>query len=755
MAKSYRYFVTCPSGFEYQLVKELEKAASVSVLQKQGGAEFTGSFADGLRVCLWSRIAGKVLLALEDFHATDENEIYERASRIKWSDFFTPDATIAVDTTSLSRNFNNSSYLSLLVKDGISDHFRGLYGKRPDVDKENADIRINLFIERDNCTLSLDISGGSLHQRGYRQKGAQAPLKENLAAALLERAGWREMAFSGKGEATGDAAGGAGEPEEAAHSTQDAESSADLPCFIDPMCGSGTFLIEAAMMATNTAPGIFRKSYSFKHLKQFRPDEWRKLLDEAVKQKRPQALYPGRIRGFDIDREAVSAALINIRNAGFSGLIEVKRADISDIEKNAGSSPVPGLIAVNLPYGKRLGEDDDLPPLYRLTGEKLKTFNGWKVITVSGSEELSRELGMKPLQVNTVHNGPIKCVSALFMIDARYRDKAAISSEGSSQAHGEKSVFFSEMLANRIRKNIKGLKKWKEKEGISCFRIYDADLPEYSAAIDIYEEKNLYIQEYAPPSEIPESKAERRFKEIVHTVQVVTGIPYERTSIRQKRRQKGSWQYTKAGSEGKFDVIYEGGLSFYVNFHDYLDTGIFLDHRIARGMIRELSSGKKFLNLFSYTATASVYACAGGASLTVSVDSNQNYCEWAEKNFTLNKMPLSSNRIVKTDSMEFLENDRGLYDIIFIDPPTFSNSKSRSTVFDLQLDHPDLIRRSSEKLTGNGIIIFSNNFKKFKLDDSIKDNFDIDDITERTVSPDFTRHGYSRRCWIISRKAKS
>jgi len=726
MAKSYRFFVSCSSGFEHQLVKELRNIKpSLSIEQKQGGAEFTGPFSDGLKICLWSRIAGKVLLALEDFrHGSDEKEVYERAKMIKWSDFFHKDKTIAVDTTLISKTFTNSSYLSLLVKDGISDHFRNLSGSRPNVDKQDADIRINLFVSKNSATLSLDISGGSLHQRGYRKKGAIAPLKENLAAALLERAGWNEMAL------------------------QESNTN-EKPAFVDPMCGSGTFLIEAAMIASNTAPGLLRKNFSFQHMRQFKNEEWKTLIDEACNARNLENLSPVRIFGFDIDEKAIRISKENIKAAGFSPFIDVRKSDIADIEKQLDKNFKAGLVAINLPYGKRLGSDTDLPELYQLAGEKIKeNFEGFKVVALSGDEELSRNLGMKPLQVNTVYNGSIKSVSAIFSIDSRYREKSSFNETGKAE---NPSVYFSEMFANRLKKNIKVLKKWKAKESITSYRIYDADIPEYSASIDLYEDKFLYIQEYAPPAEIPVQKAERRLKELVYTAQNVTGVDYKNINVRQKKRQKRGEQYKKSGDEGIFDVIQEDGLLFYVNFHDYLDTGIFLDHRIIRKMIRELSAGKKMLNLFSYTGTASLYAAAGGALSTTSVDANSTYCSWAERNFSLNKISLAKNKIIKSDCMDFLVKDRELYDIIFIDPPTFSNSKSREDFFDVQADHPGLITRAAEKLKKDGIIIFSSNFKKFKLDDSISKLFLTSNITEQTVSPDFKRQGYSRHCWIIKK----
>lgn len=761
MAKSYRFFVTCPSGFEHQLVKELKTIQPfLQIEQKHGGAEFTGTFSDGLKICLWSRVAGKVLLALEDFNPKDEQEIYERAKRIKWSDFFSYEKTIAVDTTVLSKNFTNASYLSLLVKDGISDHFRSISGNRPTVDKKDTDIRINLFISKDNATLSLDISGGSLHQRGYRRKGAIAPLKENLAAALLERAGWTATRCcvqpSGKDaakegwSATGSGACVQHNDRDVVKECCDQSNSDNKPAFVDPMCGSGTFLIEAAMIASNTAPGMLRKNFSFQHLKQFKNEEWKKLLDEAAAKRNLENLSPVRIFGFDIDEEAVKITKGNIKVAGFSSFINVEKCDIADIEKHLEKNLAPGLIAINLPYGKRIGEDENLEELYHLAGEKIKeNFEGFKVIALSGDEELSRSLGMKPLQVNTVYNGTIKSVSAIFSIDSRYRDKE--SRNENNKRETPVSIYFSEMLANRLKKNIKALKKWRIKENITCYRIYDADIPEYSASIDIYEDKFLYIQEYAPPAEIPEQKADKRVKELIYTAQNVTGIDYKNINVRQKKKQKRGEQYKKRSDEGVYDIVHEGGFSFYVNFHDYLDTGLFLDHRIIRKMIQDLSPGKKFLNLFSYTGAASVYAALGKALSTTSVDTNSAYCQWAEKNFVLNSLSLKTNKIVKSDCIEFLEHDREVYDIIFIDPPTFSNSKSRDGIFDIQKDHPHLITLAAEKLKEDGAIIFSSNFKKFKLDDSISKLFFTSNITDKTVSPDFVRHGYSRHCWIIKK----
>lgn len=760
MAKSYRYFITCPTGFEYQLVKELSGIGVSPAIQKRGGATFEGSFADGLKACLWSRIGGKVLLAIEDFHITCEKDIYETSRRVRWSNFFAAEKSISIECTSLSRNYNNASYLSLLVKDGIADHFRGVCGKRPDVDKDEPDVRINLFVERDTCTLSIDLSGGSLHRRGYRTWGGEAPLKENLAAALLGRAGWKESGKPSKGD------------------TNTALEEIREQQLIDPMCGSGTFLIEAAMIAASIAPGLLVDSvrmFSFKHLKQFKREEWEQLKEEAREKKQLSVFTSGAvtIRGFDLDRGVVAAARDNIKAAGLEKFISVNQADINEIEKHLEddealtsklSTSELNLVAVNLPYGKRIGDDEDLAPLYTLTGEKFKKyFNGWKVLTISGSEDLSRAIGMKAIQVNSVYNGPIKCVSAIFQVNDRYRKE---KEDDGSVSPEKEHPFFSTELSNRLKKNIKNLRKWKEKEGVSCYRIYDADLPEYAAAIDMYEGEYLYIQEYAPPADIPPAKAQKRLDTIVHTVGKVTEIGRSNISMRQRKRQRGADQYSKTSQTGKLEQIHEGGLSFYVNFNDYLDTGIFTDHRIIRSMIRDWAAGKKFLNLFSYTAVASVYAAWGGAVCTTSVDSSSVYCNWAAKNFDLNgirsvliegkeaekKDYSSQNIIVKSDCMEYLESQafkNSFFDIIFIDPPTFSNSKSRTSDFDIQRDHPHLIEKAFAKLEKNGVIIFSTNFHRFKIDDAINEKFKVTDITEKTSSPDFAQRGNRRKCFLL------
>ena len=303
-----------------------------------------------------------------------------------------------------------------------------------------------------------------------------------------------------------------------------------------------------------------------------------------------------------------------------------------------------------------------------------------------------------------------------------------------------------------MKKNLKTVRKWAGKEGVSSFRIYDADIPEYSAAIDLYEGEFIYLQEYQPPKEIPAGKAEKRLMDMVKKLSSVMEIERDKIFIRQRKRQRFSSQYTKLDSTGEYEVMNEGGLSFYVNFRDYLDTGVFLDHRLIRYLIREKASAKSFLNLFAYTCTASVYAASGGASKIVSVDTSAAYLEWGIKNFQLNNLPLDNTYFQKQDSIEYLKKGKESFDLIFIDPPTFSNSKSRENDFDIQRDHAEMLVSAGKRLANNGLIIFSNNYKKFKLDRILENEFLIEDITESSFSADFSRNKTIHRCWLLKKK---
>jgi 23S rRNA (guanine2445-N2)-methyltransferase / 23S rRNA (guanine2069-N7)-methyltransferase len=313
------------------------------------------------------------------------------------------------------------------------------------------------------------------------------------------------------------------------------------------------------------------------------------------------------------------------------------------------------------------------------------------------------------------------------------------------------------MFANRLRKNMKALASWARREAVSCYRLYDADMPEYSFAIDLYQSdpagaggRWLYVQEYAPPATVDRDRARARREEAISVLPEVTNLPVDAIYWRTRRPQKGTSQYEALGDQGERVIVAEDGLRFLVNFTDYLDTGLFLDHRLTRARIREAAKGRRFLNLFCYTGAATVHAAAGGAAITTSIDMSRTYLDWARRNMEVNGFRGDAHRFVQADCLAWLAEDDGArYDLIFLDPPTFSNSKRMRGEFDVQRDHLPLIRQAMSRLNDGGLLLFSTNFRKFKLDQAALAGFSVTDISRATIPVDFRRDPKAHYCCEI------
>ncbi|MDH5657005.1 MAG: class I SAM-dependent methyltransferase, partial [Spirochaetia bacterium] len=283
-----------------------------------------------------------------------------------------------------------------------------------------------------------------------------------------------------------------------------------------------------------------------------------------------------------------------------------------------------------------------------------------------------------------------------------------------------------------------------------CYRLYDADIPQYAVAADLYE-NFLHIQEYEAPKTIDEKLAKKRLRESVRVLKEVLKIPDDRIFLKVRRKQKGLSQYESSDEEGEYHVVHEGGLKFLVNFSGYLDTGLFLDHRKTRFMIRDLADKKDFLNLFAYTGSASVYAAAGGALSTTTVDMSRTYLEWAEKNMKLNGLAGPEHVFIRDNCLEWIQSCTNTFDLIFLDPPTFSNSSRMEGTLEIQRDHAGMIRNTAKLLKKGGIILFSNNFRNFKMDSDLLSEFKIKNITNDTIQKDFTGNPKIHNCWLIER----
>ncbi len=747
------FFATCPRNTEGLLLDELRSLGAVEPRETRGGVSFGGPLETAYRVCLWSRVASRVLQRLCAVDIESADDLYEAVHSLPWEERLATTGTLAVDVTSAVRRGPlaqvNTHFLEQRVKDGIVDRFRARTGSRPGVDLVRPDLRVNIHLAVGETVVSLDLSGDALHRRGYRLEGGEAPLKENLAAAILLRVGWPALARQG----------------------------APL---LDPMCGSGTFLVEGALMAADIAPGLGRDHFGFQRWPTFEAPVWRGLLDEAEERRADGLRRLPPFFGLDVERRAVNTGRANARRAGLAGRVVFEQRDLGSLSvpREAGQA---GLVVTNPPYGKRLGDFADLVPLYETLGERLKAgFSGWMAAVFTGNPDLTSHLGLRAHRVNVFYNGPIECKLLQFRVGVAFdraadrpprprdqrpdadvgTDRGAPTDSGAVGATGPTgptgptgSIRLSpgaEMFANRLAKNHKHLRRWAAREDIHCYRVYDADLPEYAAAIDLYEDW-LHLQEYAPPASVDAVVARRRLKEMLAVAPEVLGIPAGHAVLKVRRQQRGTAQYERQAQAGREIEVREGGLRFLVNLTDYLDTGLFLDHRPTRNLIRDMAAGRRFLNLFAYTGTATVYAAAGGASSTTTVDLSGTYLRWARRNLELNGLFEPRHSFVRADCLEWLESRPPVdYDLIFLDAPTFSNSKSMEKTLDIQRDHVRLIRGAARLLAPAGVLLFSTNFRRFKLDETIRADLIVDDISAKTIPPDFARNPRIHTCFRIT-----
>jgi 23S rRNA (cytosine1962-C5)-methyltransferase len=306
-------------------------------------------------------------------------------------------------------------------------------------------------------------------------------------------------------------------------------------------------------------------------------------------------------------------------------------------------------------------------------------------------------------------------------------------------------------LRNRLMRMGKHWKKWARRQEITCFRIYDRDVPEVPLVIDWYE-GHLNIAEYVRPHDRTEIEHQVWLQRMIETAAEALEVDAKQIALKRRQRQSGPAQYEREADEGRLVVVNEGGHRFQVNLSDYLDTGLFLDHRITRSMVEQEARGKRFLNLFGYTGAFTVYAAAGGATATTTVDLSNTYLEWARRNMQLNGFAQAWHQFIRSDALSFLHslpNVRGgMFDLAVVDPPTFSNSKMTDSIWDVDRDHVELLNLVLDRLTPGGKIYFSTNFRRFKFHETEIHGAAIREISRRTVPPDF-RNKRIHRCWTL------
>ena len=793
-------FATVPRGLESLLAGELRGLGAAHVKQVRAGVAFGGSLETAYRACLWSRIAGRILLPVASGTAADGADLYKTAQSVDWSRHLAVDDTLAVDFTGVNDRIRDTRFGAVRIKDAIVDQFRATSGgKRPSVDARAPDVRVNAHLAGTRVAISIDLSGQSLHRRGYRADKVQveAPLKENLAAGLLLYAAWPSEAAAGAS-------------------------------LVDPLCGSGTLPIEAALMAADVAPGLLRAeadvkpgaapAFGFLRWREHDAALWDALLAEARERrttgmKRLAAARPGVvIRGSDRDERAVKVARDFVKRAGLHGLVAIEPAQLETVAAPAEH----GLLATNAPYGERL-DVADTEAVYRQLGERLReAFPEWSAVVLAGDQRQLKAIGLAPKRETDLRNGPLECVLAYYGAGAAStgaaaprtaRAEARSSSRKTPEPEAATAVAETpaadaaaaeqqaaagprrslgggaEYLANRLRKNHRRLAKRLQREGISCYRLYDADLPEYNLVVDVYGEW-VHVQEYAAPPEIDPDKAKRRLAEAVEVIGAVLETPPQRVVLKERRRQRGAAQYERRGDQSRLLEVAEDDLTYLVDLNTYMDTGFFIDQRLTRRLVRRLAGGLRFLNLFSYTGTMTVNALAGGSPASTTVDLSATYLTWAERNLTANGFAAASevwpppsgkadaspvgapagpgarasapHILVQADCLRWIAQAGGQYDLIWLDPPTFSNSKrmGRAT-FDVQRDHADLIRLTVRRfLAPGGILLFATNLRNFRLDHAELRGLAVKDLARATLAFDCERGANRHHVFRIEQPAR-
>lgn len=739
----HKFTVTAARGMLPLLEAELKHIGIKQYKTETGSIRFTGSLKEAYQVCLWSRVAVRVLMPIAHFSAETTDKLYSGIKDIPWEQHIdAEDTTLAVDFNSFRSKIHHTQFGAQKVKDAIVDRLRELTGSRPSVDLQQPDLRVNVYLKHNQAIVSIDLSGESLHKRGYRENQTDAPIKEHLAAAILLSVEWPRLAREGW-------------------------------ALLDPMCGSGTFLIEAAMMAADIAPGLHRDYFGFLYWKQHDKSAWQQLKADAERRRLSGLARLPLITGSDQDITAVNAAKANIAAAGLSDRIQVIHRDLQNWSTVAQTLPEMGLLVSNPPYGQRIGDSASLHHIYEQLGDLIhQHLPAWRTTVITDNPQLGKLTGLTLFDSRPFDNGPIACEVLSFRAPKPIRRDAKPISDDTAvtpspwdqavkhpktsetkQAVVEQLSPQAEMFANRLKKNLRHLGKWARKNQLTCYRVYDADLPDYAVAIDLYGEY-VHVQEYAPPADIDPLKASERLDEVMQIIPTVLGVSADKVALKLRQKQRGSNQYESHAALRQRIEVQENNLRFWVNLTDYLDTGLFLDHRITRQLLAENSRDKAFLNLFAYTGSATVYAAAGGAKSTMTVDMSNTYLGWAKDNMQLNHFVGEQHQFIRADVLAWL-NDPATkalrFDLIFVDPPTFSNSNKMEGVFDVQRDHVDMLNKVAAMLNPQGEIVFSTNRRDFKLDADALHALQIKDISKATLPVDFERNPKIHYCWRMQK----
>lgn len=782
------FYASCPEGFESALADELKRLGLSHVRRLKGRATFEGELEEGYRACLWSRLASRVFVVLGRFEAQDADELYDSVYDIAWETIIRPGATIAITARGVTEQLRNTRFSALRAKDALCDRLAETTGRRADVDAADPDVHLLLSLRQRRASISLDLSGDPLFKRlppaATRAGEGAHVLRPDYAALVLAQVGWTALC---ERELTAD----------------DYENEA-LPTLIDASCAGGGLLLEAVNILTDRAPGAARERWGFEGWQLHDAVLWEQLLAEAREREAAARERQARIVAVDIDPAARKTAERMVKCAGYKRFVDFCAAKPATVLDHAGAVAGAALVADTTETPLSLMHD-----AMTLVGElrRAPELASAPVAALTRDGLMARALHAEPARsIAVMPNNEEATVEVWPSLD---HAAAAFEAATSANAEGETAdaddvisdeaadtfmpeptatldlgdgkplpvlIPESEQFANRLRKNARLRRKWAKREGVSCYRVYDADLPDYSAAIDLYEGcpqtpgRWLVIAEYAAPKTIDPALAQARMLDILAIAPRILDVPAEHVHAKARMRSRGGSQYGKQGAgkgasgeraniaRRRLPLIEEGGLTFAVNFDDYLDVGIFLDHRVTRNLVREhAKQARRFLNLFAYTGTATCYAADGGVEETVTVDLSNTYLDWAERNMRQNGFVGPQHHFVRDDVLAWIRDQRqtrNRWDLIFVDPPTFSNSsKMGRRTWDVQRDHVELLAGVSRLLAQGGHAIFSCNLRGFRPETRklARAGVVLEDITAQTIPEDFARNQKVHHCYIVRR----
>ncbi|MBW8190321.1 bifunctional 23S rRNA (guanine(2069)-N(7))-methyltransferase RlmK/23S rRNA (guanine(2445)-N(2))-methyltransferase RlmL [Neiella marina] len=704
----HQLFATCSLGLEHPLELELAGFGAQNIVPRQGGVSFSGDLECIYRTLMGTRTASRLFKTLAEGVIKTGEDISMLAYQQDWSMLLPTNKPFTIEFVGSNREIRSSSYGAQCVKDGIFKQLSDEGFARPIIDNKNPYAVVRARLGGNKVNLLLDLTGDSLHQRGYRTEAGEAPLRETVAAGMVLRSGWLKNT-----EQT----------------------------LFDPMCGAGTILIEAACMAAGSAPNADRDEFAIHKLPLHNSALWQEIQTEvAVRGRRGLNKAEFKLVGNDSHPEAIKRAKANAERAGVAHLIEFKQLSLADNPLSQGEA---AFLLSNPPYGERLGDEAEIIALYFQLGSRLRSSFSGKALLLTSAEDYIPAFKLRSERAWQVMNGKLECQLLSFSVKAQASSSDAIGITPSANE-----------FSNRLSKNLGRLDKWAARVPTDAYRVYDADLPEYNVAIDRYLD-SVVIQEYAPPKDIDPEKARRRLLDVVLLTPNLMNVSPGNVFLKTRRNQSGSEQYQKVSTRKAWQVVHEYDCAFKVNLSDYLDTGLFLDHRITRHEFAKLANAKRFLNLFCYTGSATVHAARAGAASTVSVDMSRTYLDWARENLAINHLIAPQHKFEQSDCFKYLQQTTQRFDVVFCDPPTFSNSKRMKNTLDVQRDHVELLRLIDKVLLPEGVIMFSNNYRRFKLDiEAIESmGYKVVDWNRKTLPEDFKRNPHIHHCWLLEKQA--